>query len=121
MIERRPDRRDGAAEAGHERRDRNDRRRRDGDEQEAAEEPVGLAAHDQAPPRGGEAELGLEEHRAERKAEHQKGCGRRLAVDQNERDEHGKRQHRSDQERPVETRRARRDEGFSNGAHSIFS
>ena len=65
----RPDRRDGAAEARHQRRDRNDGRRRDSDQQKAAEEAVGLAAHDQAPPRRREAELGLEEHRAERKAE----------------------------------------------------
>ena len=43
----------------------------------------------------------------------QKRRGRRLAVDKNERDEHGERQHRSDQERPVETRRARRDERMS--------
>ena len=76
----------------------------DGDEQQAAEEPVGLAAHDQTPPRGGEAELGLEEDRAERKAEHQQRRGRRLAVDQDERDQHRERQHRGDQERPVETR-----------------
>ena len=88
--ERRPDRRDGAAEARHQRRDRNDRRRRDGDQQQAAEEAVGLAAHDQAPPRGGEAELGLEEHRAEREAEHQQRRRGRLAVDQHERDQHAR-------------------------------
>ena len=67
--ERRPDRRDRAAEARHERRDRHDGRGGDRDQQQAAEQAVGLAAHDQTPPRGGEAELGLEERDAEREAE----------------------------------------------------
>ena len=59
-----------------------------------AEKAVGLAAHDQPPPRRGEAELGLEEHHAERKAEHDQRGGRRLAVDQHQRDQHRGGQHR---------------------------
>ena len=61
--QRRPERRDRAAETRHQLGDRNDRSGRNGDQQQAAEKPVGLAAHDQPPPRRGEAELGLEEHR----------------------------------------------------------
>jgi hypothetical protein len=81
---------------------------------------IGLAAHDQASPRRRKAELGLEEHRAEREAEDQQRRGRRLSVDQNERDEHGERQRRRSQERPVETRRRRRGGGWScSDAHAI--
>ena len=41
--QRRPDRRDGAAEARHQRRDRHDDERGDGDQQQPAEQAAGLA------------------------------------------------------------------------------
>ena len=68
--ERRPDRRDGAAEARHQRRDRHDRRARRW--RSAAAPPSNPSASPRTRNRrhdGGEAELGLEERRAERKAE----------------------------------------------------
>ena len=46
---------------------------------------------------------------------------RRLAVDQHQRDEQRRRQHGGDQERPVETRRARRDGGLQQWrAHRVI-
>ena len=104
--ERRPDRRDRAAEAGHERGDRHDDERGDRDQQQRAEQAAGLALHQEAAPRGGERELGLEEGDAEREAEHdQRGRGR-LPVERDQRDQHGGAEHGGDQERPVEPRQA---------------
>ena len=48
--QRRPDRRNGATEAGHQRRDRNDDGRGNTDQQQPAEKAIGLPAHDQPPP-----------------------------------------------------------------------
>jgi len=90
--ERRSDRCDGAAEARNQRRNRNDGSRRDGDQQQTAEEAIGLAPHDQASPRRREAELSPEEHRAKREAEDEQSRSRRLSIDQNERNKHGERQ-----------------------------
>ena len=104
--QRRPERRDRAAEARHQRGDRHDRGGRNGDQQQAAEQTVGLAAHDQPPPRRGEAELGLEEHHAERKAEPRSArprpAGRRSAP---ARPAPRSASTDGDQERPVEARR----------------
>ena len=107
MTQRRPERRDRAAEARNERRDRHDDDRRDRDQQQAGEQAVGLAAREEAAPRRGEAELGLEKHDAEREAEQRSARGRagcpsistsatRTAVAST----------RGDQERPVEPRRS---------------
>ena len=76
--ERGPERRDGAAEFRRQRRDRHDRERGDRDHDQPAEQAARLAAREEAPPRGGVAELGLEEGDAEPEAaEDQRGRGRR--------------------------------------------
>ena len=105
--QRRPDRRDRAAEAGHERGDRHDHGCRNRDQQQRGEQPARLAAHEEAAPCGRERELGLEECRAEREAENEQRGRSRLSVERDQRDQHGRRQHGGDQERPVEPRRRR--------------
>ena len=72
---------------GEQRRHRHDGQRRIAIDDEPAEEPAGLAAREKAPPRGGVAELGLEECDAEAEAaEDQRGRGW-LAVEQHQRDQ----------------------------------
>ena len=95
---------DGAAEAGYQRRHRHDDGCGNRDQQQRSEQPVGLAAGDEAPPRGGEAELRLEENRAERKAAQQQAGGGRLPVEKHEGNEDCGRQVRRGEERPVEPR-----------------
>ena len=102
--ERRSDRRNGSAEAGHERSDRHDHDRRNGDQQQRANEATRLPAHQKAPPRRRERELGFQKRHAERKAAEDQCRGRKLPVEAHQRDQHSGAEQRRDEEGPVESR-----------------
>ena len=121
--QRRPERRDRAAEARAPAwRPERSRRAAMAISSKPPSKPSACPRTMQPPPRRGEAEFGLEEHDAQRKAEHDQRGGGGLAVDQDQRNQHRGGQHRRDQERPVEARQRRRSAGFGGSeAHGFVS